>query len=396
MRATLIYPVIAKGTPKGARNQKNGLLFEEMSFDIPEVTADEAPIAMLVRQEHDPYSRFKKENPIRVRYHDGKLYISTDNHPRFRKECADRLRLPGLAEITHRLCDQAIVSIENTLDKTEFWPISSKSIVKYKVDDGAINLTRNRQEQDAFAISEDGLERAEHWRGQARDTQNGLLVIDGELWETCDEPVYSVAMRASRGIKVRGASPTTVLASMHFMFHGLVNSDVRVFNALEHDIAVAAKEKAIPDRPRYDARETDDHIDVLIPEAVSYPAAEREMDRLARYLVDNFGRSIKDGCVQRGDIWFSSIPSSLLTAWCQLRDIVERYRPLADKVPESLEPTVETYLQELARRNNGHLGFSLLGSLTQQDIDELYARWQDREIIFDPIRTPVSKRSFAP
>ena len=379
MRATIVYPVLGRGIPRNARNEKTGLVFEEIEFDVAEVSGDEAPVAFLVTKSGETMGSMPEEKPLRIRSFEGSLYRSTAGNPRYGQDYCQRMELPGFGEITARLCEQAITAVEVEAFGgvgAEYWPISARTIKDYNRT--AIGLVTHRRPADAFVFTDEGAGEAEQWRAKARRLTDGFLMVDGELWERCDEPVYSVSTRSSPGIEVVGGGPVTAFGSSHFKFHGFVQPSVRVFTALEYDLALEARERAEPFR-KPGVHDMDDHIEVLLPEAVCYPAAERELDRLARDLVEDVSRAVEAGTKRFGWQWFGGMPGDVLSAWTEVRDIVHSYDPLEATVPDELEGAVERLAAGL-KRESALDGVQLSTRVTEDDYRSLMGRWQDREI----------------
>jgi hypothetical protein len=377
----LSYPVMAKGTPKGSRNERIGIVYEEMEIEVPEVSGYEAPLAMIVRRPDDERdNRFRGEVETReVRFFDGKLYVAAVYEGKAGRPVAKALT--PLARITDRLTDLVVTTVEADMTyntkSADYWPLAGKTIAMMKK--ASTNLrTEILIEGGQFQFSEDDRAAAELHRDRARKVQDGLLVIDGVLWEECDEPVYVVSTKSSPGLEVWGTRPVTASISSHFALSGYVEPYVRVFNAAEHDLAQAANALAEPYR-KPQAFEPRDHIEVFLPEAVTYPAAERELDRLARYLVTDVSRSLRGIANRGGDSWMETVPTALLTAWTKVRDIVKAYDPLRGRVPEELEPAVETLVAQMDRHGKTYRNW-----VSEEDIEQLLGRWQDRNIDVEP------------
>lgn len=392
MKAKMTYPVLAKGIPKGARNLRTGLVFEDMEFDIPEVSDADAPVALAI---HAPENQteFPEERPLRIRFHDGKHYRLAQNHQRFSKDYNDRMGLPGFAEITNRLLNTILSEVKAMTyggAEPDYWPVSARKIKEY--NRAAIGLVTHRKPAEAFTITEEGFRTAKRWRDAAERATECLLVVDGELWEQCDEPVYSVDTKSSPGVMVTGGTPLAAFGSSHFRFHGFATPSLQVFNAAEHELAVAAKERAEPFR-RIHAGEAADFIEVLRPEAVTYPAAERELDRLARYMIDDFAGAVENGTKQYRGNWFRRVPSAVLTAYTAVKDIVDGYDPFKTSVPEELEPAVERLKSELDRVDQID-GVPLRERVTDAEYEALMGRYQDRDIEmrFSPVGGKLAVR----
>nr|WP_250807566.1 hypothetical protein [Neorhizobium tomejilense] len=378
MRLNLSYPVMARGTPKGARNERIGVWSEQIELDVREVSRFEAPVAMIVTKTlediTDPWLAAVQRKEVIS--NDGRLYVQV---PRLSGEPAN------LDLITKRLSELLITTVMaqvgSTTKSADYWPVPGKEIALCAKS----GIREFAASEEDFVVADDDMPTAELYRERARQVADGLLLVDGELWEECDEPVYTVATKASPGIEVSGAQPITASTSTHFRFAGYVEPYVRVFNANEYDMALAAKELAENYR-KVLAFEPRDFIEVILPEAVTYPAAERELDRLARYLVADFSRIVKRNTAQQGEAWFENVPTPLLSAWSEVRDIVKGYDPQKAAVPDELEDAVERLLDQSNR-----YGRKFRDWVSDDDVAQLLSRWQDRDIDINP----VMQRSFA-
>ena len=379
MKASFYYPMMGTGRARQGRVDKMGIVIGDWVMDVHEVSAEDAPVALNVCPDGKP--------AFEIRWYDGELYRAFPTGEGINREQDGRLRVRGMTQRFERLLgDQMQNDIFKTRLRQSYYPdtaIASAQIIT-ELQYGTCGLGErslfNRPEGH-FIFDEEGLEEAERWRALAEEAAGCLLVVDGTLWERCEEPVYKIATRASPGVDVLGGHPIAATKRQHLLAN--TDPDDRLFNALEYELALEAK--ATTERYRKPASKVDsDYIDVFVPEAVQYRSAEGELRRLARLLIEDVERGIADATKKGTTKWSGSFPIALIAAWNDVRNAEIGFeRPGG---PEYLETAVLSLVAQMSP-----FDANSIGCLRDEDVEALLSRWQDREITLDSIPYALAK-----
>jgi hypothetical protein len=223
-----------------------------------------------------------------------------------------------------------------------------------------------------FVFDEDGLIEAEQWRALAEEAAGCFLMIDGKLWEKCDEPIYSIAARASPGIDLLGGRPIAGMVRKPLLSN--IDSYVRLFNALEYEMALDAK--ALTEKYRKPGcKEQSGFIEVFVPQAVQYQSEGGELRRLARLLVQDLEHEIRQAAMSASPNWSDAVSVSKIAAWNEVRSAEHCFGLPGG--PERLEEAVVA-LVDILKPFDWRMRV-----LRDEDVDALLSRWQDREIVVE-------------
>jgi hypothetical protein len=369
MKASFYYPMMATGRSRQGRADKMGIVIEDWVMEIPEASKEDAPVAMYVCPDGKP--------TFPIRLHDGVLYRAFPTEEGTSLEQDGGLRVGGISRRIARLLGNRM---QNDLlagrARQSYYPdgISASQVV-HDMQNGTCHFTQWRKPDGHFVIDEEAMAEANWWRSVAEEAAGCLLVIDGTLWERCEEPVYKIAVRASPGVDVLGGRP--IAAANRKALLANTDPNDRLFSALEYELALDAK--ATTEQYRKPAsKENADYIEVFIDEAVQYQSAEGELLRLARLLIEDVERLIASAARQAAVKWSGGFPIALIAAWNDVRS-----EELGVNLPggtDRLEAAVLNLVAQMAP-----FDANSIGSLRDEDVEALLSRWQDREITLDSI-----------
>jgi hypothetical protein len=370
MKASFHYPMIGYGRSRQGRSDKMGIVVGEWTLDIPETTKADTPVALYVC----PFD--KPTYP--VCWHDGAHYRPFPTSEEIIQETDGTLRIKGLTRrletmLGNRMQDE-IVFQKRT--RQSYFPdgISAPQVV-HDLQGGIGGLGENWARPDGqFAFDDEGLVEAERWRALAEEAAGCLLLIDGNLWEKCEEPIYKIAARSSPGIDLLGGRPIAATPRKPV----LANTEPydRLFNALEYEMALDAKAET-EKYSKPGCKEESGFIEVFVPQAVQYQSAEGEFRRLARLLVQDVESEMSAAAKKSPNNWSDRLSVSMIGAWNEVRSAEHCFNLPGG--PERLEEAVLALVDTLRPFD------ARMHVLRDEDVEALLSRWQDREIAVDSI-----------
>jgi hypothetical protein len=337
-------------------------------MDITETTSEEAPIAFRVYPDGKP--------AFPISWHDGAHYRPFPTSEGFKSD--GTLLIAGLTRRLETMLGNKMQD-EIALQKKarqSYYPdgISTPDVV-HDLQGGMADLGKNWTRPDGqFVFDEDGLVEAERWRCLAEEAAGCLLMIDGTLWEKCEEPIYRIAARASPGVDLLGGR--TIAATIRKPILSHAEPYVRLFNALEYDMALDAK-AATEKYRKPGCKEQSGFIEVFLPQAVQYQSAEGELRRLARLLVQDVEHEIREAAMGAGANWSDAMSVSKVAAWNEVRS-AENCVELPGG-PERLDEAVMA-LVDILKPFDWRMRV-----LRDEDVEALLSRWHDREIAVESI-----------
>ncbi|MCV9964970.1 hypothetical protein OIU34_24040 [Pararhizobium sp. BT-229] len=370
MKASFYYPMMGTGRTRQGRTEKMGLVIGDWTVEVPEATTEDAPVALYVCPDGKP--------TYGIRWHDGALYRAFPTGEGIVREADGGLRVIGLTRRLERfLGNRMQEEIINGRSRQSYYPdgIASSHIVN-DLQNGNCKLGENWTRPDGyFVFDDDGMVEAEYWRALAEQAAGCLLLVDGTLWERCEEPVYKIATRASPGVDVIGGRP--IAATKRVPILADTDPDDRLFNALEYELALDAKATA-KEYKKPGCKEDSDFIEVFVPQAVQYQSAEGEMRRLARLLIEDVEREMADATKNRTTKWSDRFPVALIAAWNDVRNA-----ELGFDLPGGHDRTEEAVMALVAQM--APFNARPQGCLRDEDVEALLSRWHDREISLDSV-----------
>lgn len=143
------------------------------TVSIPKVSEDAAPVAFVV--EHFPemvgrnFDEYRAGYDQPVRYHSGEFYA------------------PVRMDYRHRAGIASAYESANPFERLAQQVASVRAATDREREEYAEAIARHEIRADEYPARSD---RAEDVEEQAERIVHGLIVIDGELWERCNEPAY--------------------------------------------------------------------------------------------------------------------------------------------------------------------------------------------------------------
>lgn len=368
MKVRFHYPMMGTGRSKQGRSDKMGVVVAEWVAEIPEATVEDAPVALYVCPDG--------ERTFGMRWYDGALYRAFPTGEGLERE-ADGIRVIGLTRRLEKfLGDRMRYDIFRGRLRPSYYPdgIASSTVVN-DLQNRNCGLGAWTRPDGQFAFDDDGLAEAETWRSLAEEAAECLLSVDGTIWERCEEPVYKIATRASPGVDVLGGRPLAATKRVPILAE--TDPDDRLFNALEYELALDAKETA-KEYKKPGCKENSDFIEVFVPQAVQFQSAEGEMRRLARLLIEDVERELAGAAKNKTFKWSDHFPVALIAAWNDVRNA-----ELGFELPGGHERIEEAVMALVAHMTP--FNARPLGCLRDEDVEALLSRWQDREISLDGV-----------
>ncbi|MBY3433521.1 hypothetical protein HFN89_05110 [Rhizobium laguerreae] len=369
MKASFFYPMIGSGQTRLGRTDKIGMVIGRWTVEVQETTTEETPVALCVfRDGKQSYG---------VRWYEGAHYRSFPTEEGVVQEQDGGLRVIGLTKrLETFLGNRMQEDIFRGKSRQSYYPdgIASAQTVTL-LQSGICGLDANwHRPDDHFVFDEEGMSEAERWRALAEQAASCLLIVDGTLWEKCEEPIYKIATRASPGIEILGGRPLAATRREPILAN--TDADDRLFNALEYELALDAKAKAEKYRKQACKEETA-YIDVFVPQAVRYQSAEGELRRLARLLVQEVEFEIAAATKKSAINWSHLLSTSVIGAWNEVRCAENCFDlPGGQERLEEAVTAIVDILKPLDARMN---------ILRDEDVHDLLSRWQDREISVESI-----------
>lgn len=368
MKVRFHYPMVGSGRSKQGRSDKIGIVVADWVADIPETNGQDAPVAFYVCPDGKP--------TFGIRWFEGALYRAFPTGEGMERE-ADGVRVIGLSRRLERFVgNQMQRDILEGRPRQAYYPEGiAHSQVVHDLQNGNGGLGKWLKPEGQFTFDEDGLVEAETWRLRAEEAAGCLLSVDGAIWERCEEPVYRIATRASPGVDVLGGRPIAATKRVPILEN--TDPDDRLFNALEYELALDAKEEA-KDYKKPGCKENSDFIEVFVPQAVQYQSAEGEMRRLARLLVEDVEREMADATKNKTTKWSDRFPVALIAAWNDVRNA-----ELSFELPGGHDRMEEAVMALVVHMTPFNARTQVC--LRDEDVEALLSRWQDREISFDSV-----------
>ncbi|MCS4089401.1 hypothetical protein [Rhizobium sp. BK176] len=376
MKASFHYPMMGSGRSRQGRSDKIGIVVGEWTLDIPETTKEDTPVALYVCPHEKP--------TYPVCWYDGAHYRPFQTSEGIIQQADGSLRIKGLTRRLETLLGNRMQEEITFLKRPRqsYYPdgISSPDVA-HDLQGGKADLGENWTRPDGhFVFDEDGMVEAARWRALAEEAAGCFLMVDGKLWEKCDEPIYRIAARASPGVDLLGGGPLAGMIRKPILSN--TESYVRLFNALEYEMALDAK--ALTEKYRKPGcKEQSGFIEVFVPQAVRYQSAEGELRRLARLLVQDLEHEMRQGSQSGAANWSDVLSVSKIAAWNEVR-MAENCFDFPGG-PERLEEAVVALVDILKPFDYR------MRVLRDEDVEALLSRWQDREIAVDSIPFMASR-----
>lgn len=380
MRVDYRYPAVVQGTPRHRRSPRDVLTLLSSSVDIPEIAAEDAPVACAVEWETRAFE---------YRHRDGKFYRAVSGRQAFEAGVCFRVMTELAAALPPR---------KGVID-----PVGAETIMR-TFPSHLQRLTHSLQPYQQLgwidpdssmvcrmeALADVDIGQAERSTELAAEYASEAFLLEGEVWMSVPEPHF----RLSRGHGIPSATLGTldIYAGERFAWmedtHRLIrkrhvdcaywNWHEKLYSFLEVDEFEAAVSVRLQSSVRYKGA-LDDIASVRIetPEMFGVGHAEQELVRQARLAVSRGRVEMLMGPGWR--MWELRVPTDLRAAYRRLERAVKDVAATGAAVGRGLEPladVLETYAEswtEASRRAD--FPDHMLGE-TGHDIARAVARWR--------------------
>lgn len=216
---------------------------------------------------------------------------------------------------------------------------------------------------------------------------SGYLIAGDDVWKRTSEPIYTFDPEGCAAeVLSADVYDDAFLASRHYVSNNSYGARVQFRSANDFGIltvAVGQYARFLPE------------IEILDPSMLKADFERLEFDRFARLSVHHIGQACSrqisiDGADPVSVI--HDIPADVLVAWVRLRDVLKTYRPLADGVPDELEPLLQECMEHAYATPSIRAELDKM-TLTRDKFSNLLENWQERRI---SIELPATRPAAAP
>jgi hypothetical protein len=174
------FPIITRGIPPRGSREQNVCIIRTIEVDLPELSEDQAPIAMILR-EGDRYD----EPEVTCRYYEGRLY----------KKCGK-----SVTDFMHSASQYPMIKngpraeifeeIRLTTDDRNLWPRNFHSEILSPLAKPCLAQQRLNELSRVRLADDEGL--GDRFVQLALKGLSRYQFINGEVWEEIEEPVFAV------------------------------------------------------------------------------------------------------------------------------------------------------------------------------------------------------------
>lgn len=361
MKATWSFPALVRAIAPNPKEERLCLVSKEDEFEIKEIELSSMPLVMSATVHYQP-------EKVEYRLHNGHLYKSIDEYDEvleIEHECQDTLAY-GNTHVYRVLADEIMDIMKSGTVRA--WPKNAQR------QNGTKSL-----EKSGIRLLPEGETDLAYWKDRFKTHLDRFIVAGGKAWLRTTEPVWSVSLEEPHAFLEHAScfsDKRDEFGKRHYATDENA-SHTRMFSMHEFD-AMSALVHSMPVNPRANATGVLDSVEVFIPEAFKLDVDRLEMDRIARALVGQVGKSFSQVKPGGGETLLEVAPSSLVVAWSQLRDFMKAYNPI-DGVPDELERKFSDFVAE-ADGMAAVYGPALVSTPLREAVDYAFARWENRAI----------------
>lgn len=363
MKATWSFPALVRAIPPNPKEERVCLVSKDDEFEIKEVDLASMPLVMTATVHYEP-------EKIEYRLLNGQLYRLIENSDEcleLENDCSDTLG-EGYTYVYRELADEIIDIMKS--GTVNIWPKNAPANRR----NGAKNIDKS-----GIRLRPEGEADLAYWRERFKQQLDRFVLAGGKTWMKTTEPIWSVNLTDTHAI-IDYAScfsdKRDEFGKRHYAT-GVDAARTRVFSMHEFDAMSSLLESMEFDR---DAGATGilDTAEIFLPEAFQLDVDRLEMDRMARAVAGQVGKSLSQVKPGGGETILEVAPTSLVVAWGQLRDFVKSYNPL-EGVPDELERKFSDFMAE-ADGMAAVYGPTLITPPLREAVDYAFARWENRAI----------------
>lgn len=361
MKATWSFPALVRAVPPNPKEERLCLVSNEAEFEIKEIELGSMPLVMLATVHYQP-------EKVEYRLHNGQLYKSIDEYDEvleIEHEYQDTLAY-GSTHVYRELADEIMDIMKS--GTVNAWPKNAQRQ----------NGTKSLEKSGVRLLPEGEVDLA-YWKERFTKQLDRFIIAGGKTWFRTDEPVWSVSLTEPQAILEHAScfsDKRDEFGKRHYATDENA-SRTRIFSMHEFE-AMTAVVDSMPVDPTANSTGVLDSVEVFMPEAFKLDVDRLEMDRMARAVAWQVGKSFSQVKPGGGETLLEVAPTSLVAAWSHLRDFVKSYNPL-DGVPDELERKFSDFVAE-ADGMAAVYGPTLVSAPLREAMDYALARWENRAI----------------
>jgi hypothetical protein len=381
MKRHIKYPVAFEAELPRYRDPKVVLAFVEGEVDIPELSANDAPVAIRVSDVDDIFGQVAGTE---YRVHNERLLVETGMTPEeFGGSEIDNIEKRG------SLILPALELMRKEFgfgDGLHLFPPKAPMVLGGLIWNGGV-AKEARETWDQMVEAGKRTDRhldsdqARTWAEVTQRHASTFAVIGDRVWKETPEPCYTVTPNRAPGLTTRRADFFGRLRNglMDSSYWDNYRSDGRNFSALDRERAYrygrraagAAGHQDDPNLPRIDVQSAD------IP-LIDFDA--HEFERLSRLLVYDVADAFRKIAHGRGVEMFLSTSSEVMQTFLVARDSL-----VGMDAKNGITPSQEHAIQGLVDMLNVMVprGRPYLVKTNLTEINEVYDDWLSREISLD-------------
>ncbi|MBY3433727.1 hypothetical protein HFN89_06140 [Rhizobium laguerreae] len=365
MRNVWKFPALVRGIAPKSGEERHCLVAGSAEFEVREVDISRMQLAFKA-------DRHEFSFPVEYRMLDGVLYKNEDDYESFEMDLSGGdLMAYGYSVVYQRVADEIVELMKSGTIAP--WPKDAH----LKRERGARDL-----ETSGVVMLPGGQSDLGSWRAKFKEALDRIVISDNKVWTRAAEPVYCVGKPNGFDavhLYIEDASifsePRTEWGSKQSATSAWGGA-YRVFSVADRDAALRClNEMAVERGLRAEELDT---IEIVMPEAVSTDIDRLEMDRLARVCAVHASQAFTKVKPGGGETILEVAPSTLVTRWIELRDLLRTYSPI-DGIPEDLETRFTSFIAEADDFAEVY-GPVLISKALRDAVSYSFDRWDNRSI----------------
>lgn len=366
MKITLRHPALVRGRVKRMTKDRLVLCLPEIDIEIPEVSSQEAPEALVVA---------RHGQNIAYRLYDGKLMLPVKGD--LDVAALARIRQEDAFGDWHPIFGQMITDIRNLIghqmaaDATRPERLYSVLAARRQAPETA---ERAIADTSALVMTDEVIADLEAAAAKARAATSEIVIIDGKGWRTAPEPCYRV-MAESGHVTVEDSEFYLPDIKKQGYTYEWSELSFRYFSAGDIDQALAYSAERRGSPLEQQDRES---ITVLDPGGLHLDFKSLEMYRFAHVVIEKIEEHVGRSAV-RDPGFIGNMSSEILVSACRLRDAATS-RSIHDPADDELASAMTEFTETL-RRNPAFVKGMKFEDL--HVMEAVMTDWNDRDIVMD-------------
>lgn len=282
------YIFSVDGIPRRGSKSRQGFFFEKVEVAIPELTADDAPIAAIFPEEFGGRTYIGENSMVELRYHDENLFVKVLTE--YSGEYVD-----VTPEMIETFLREGLYAVDRAFRLDKVLPDQANTLQRGLFPGPDDHYNPIKPFDESYWSSFTSKDRAEK-RQKAEALSSNLIIVDGQFWKQVPEPRYLASHRRDERdtyVSVSVSDPTDTKRFRSGTPYGLTSWDRMARDMLElYGIPLDERNRA----------------EILIEEAFPYDDA-----------LEGFVSNIAEAIAHDGDMLKSFEVRSML-AWAAMRD----------------------------------------------------------------------------